>query len=272
MAQFENLMEILKILPKTNCRRCNEKTCMAFAAAVFKGEKPLTLCPFVDPAIAANAQGPAQKANSPEQEMDKALQFLKKQIRTVDLAAAAKRTGGQYNGNRLTLKIMGKDFSVDADGELYTDIHANQWVTLPILNYILNCKGTPVANQWVSMRELPGGQDWHHFFSHQCEKPLKKLADSYTDLFRDLVDLFNGKKVKGHYQSDVAVVLHPLPLVPILICYWEPDEGMDSNLNLFFDTSAADNLGVQVLYTLGTGITRMFEKLARRHGVNPNAA
>jgi hypothetical protein len=117
------------------------------------------------------------------------------------------------------------------------------------------------------MRELPGGKDWYHFFQHQCEKALKKLADTYTDLFEDLVHLFDGRQVENHYQADVSVILRPLPLVPLLICYWRAEEGMESNLNLFFDTTAEENLGIQGLYALGTGITRMFQKLTLRHGV-----
>jgi len=41
MAQFKNLMEIFQLLDKSNCKKCNLPTCMAFAAAVFKGEKML---------------------------------------------------------------------------------------------------------------------------------------------------------------------------------------------------------------------------------------
>lgn len=270
MAPFNNLMEILKVLPKTNCRQCHQKTCMAFAATVFKGENPLSLCPFVEPEVVRrhSHDAPVQRTNTLEQDVEKALQHLKEEIRHTDLAAAAGRVGGRYNSGKLTLKIMGKDFSVDTTGALSTDIHANPWITLPILNYILHCKGTPVAGEWVTMRELPSGKDWHHFFDHQCIKPLKKLADAYTDLFKDLVDLFNGKEVEHHYQSDVSVVLRPLPLVPMLVCYWQPEEGMDSDLNLFFDTSAEDNLGSGGLYRLGAGITRMFQKLALRHGVD----
>lgn len=267
MPRFQNLMEVLKILPKTNCRECQEKTCMAFAAAVFKGEKGLAVCPYVAPAIVTKYGAQERKTRNMDEDLDNAVNQLKREIRQIDLSAAADRTGGRYNGQKLTLKIMGKDFSVDADGTLYTDIHANPWVTAPILNYILCCKGTPISGRWTSLRELPSGRDWYHFFQHQCEKALKRLADTYTDLFEDLVHLFEARQVDNHYQADISVVLRPLPLVPLLICYWRPEEGMDSNLNLFFDTSAEDNLGIQGLYSLGTGITRMFEKLAQRHGV-----
>ena len=47
MPQFQTLMEVLKILPKTNCRQCDEKTCMAFSAAVFKGEKRAQVIPVL---------------------------------------------------------------------------------------------------------------------------------------------------------------------------------------------------------------------------------
>ncbi len=267
MPQFQNLMEVLKILPKTNCRQCLEKTCMAFAAAVFKGQKELILCPYVPPEILEGHGAVKRQDRNIDEDLDNAVERLKEKIRQTDLAAAAERTGGRWDGRRLTLKVMGKDFSVDAQGNLQTAIHANPWVTAPILNYILCCKGLPVNGRWTSMRELPGGKDWYHFFQHQCEKPLKKLADAYPDLFEDLVHIFDGRQVNGHYQADISVVLRPLPLVPLLVCYWRPEEGMDSNFNLFFDTTAEENLGIQGLYSLGAGITRMFQRLAQRHGV-----
>ena len=38
------LLEILKLLPKTNCRECGEPTCMVFAARVAEGAKGLEQC------------------------------------------------------------------------------------------------------------------------------------------------------------------------------------------------------------------------------------
>ncbi len=39
------LMEILKLLPKTNCRKCGQPTCMAFAAQVMAGGRGAEHCP-----------------------------------------------------------------------------------------------------------------------------------------------------------------------------------------------------------------------------------
>lgn len=48
MGNFNNAMEVFKLLLRTNCRKCNKPTCMAFAAAVFQGQISLTDCPFID--------------------------------------------------------------------------------------------------------------------------------------------------------------------------------------------------------------------------------
>ena len=39
------ILEILKVLPKTNCRECGEPTCMVFATRVAEGAKGTGDCP-----------------------------------------------------------------------------------------------------------------------------------------------------------------------------------------------------------------------------------
>lgn len=41
------IIEILKFLPKTNCRECNEPTCMVFATKVAEGAKGPNDCPQI---------------------------------------------------------------------------------------------------------------------------------------------------------------------------------------------------------------------------------
>jgi len=171
-----------------------------------------------------------------------------------------------FNKDTLTIKVLGKNFSVDARGNLSSDIHIHTWVAVPVLNYILHGRGVPVSGNWVPFRELKSGKTWYRLFGQRCEKPLKKVADTYTDLFEDMIHIFNGRQVENHYASDISLVLHPLPNVPILICYWKPEDGLESSLNIFFDSTAEDNLNIESLYTLGAGIAQMFEKLAIRHG------
>jgi hypothetical protein len=194
------------------------------------------------------------------------IEHLKRKIVKIDLSLSAQRLGEKFSNEKLTIKCLGKDFSVDTNGNISTDIHVHSWIAVPVLNYILEGAGTPVSGKWVPFRELEGGKKWYRLFKQRCEKPLKKVADTYTDLFEDMIHLFNGRQVENHYASDISLVLHPLPKMPLLICYWKPEEDLASDLNIFFDSKAEENLNIESIYTLGAGLVIMFEKLALRHG------
>ena len=47
------VFQILKHLPKTNCRACSEPTCMVFATRVAEGAKDSNDCPEITPAAKA---------------------------------------------------------------------------------------------------------------------------------------------------------------------------------------------------------------------------
>ena len=266
MAQFINTMEIFKLLDKSNCRDCNKPTCLAFAAAVYQGQKGLDECPHLEKEIITKYDVKANNQMSLEQERDETIEQLKKKVITTDLSLAAQRLGAVFSEEKLTIKILGKNFSVDTRGNITTDIHVHAWITIPVFNYIIDGAGVSVSGKWVPFRELEGGKTWYRLFGQRCEKPLKKVADTYTDLFNDMLHIFNGRQVEDHYQSDISLVLHPLPLVPILICYWKPEDGLESSLNIFFDSTAEENLNIESIYALATGLIRMFEKIALTHG------
>jgi hypothetical protein len=266
MPKPQNAMAVFRILDKSNCRLCGEKTCMAFAGAVFTGRRPLSECPRLDRQIIDDNSDNPQSGEDVEQTREDYLEQLKDQIKGVDLKAAAARTGGRHENGRLIIKVMGKDFSITNNGMISTDIHVNPWVTAPFLNYVLHGKGLDPIGDWRSFRELADGRERYPLFQKRCEEQMKQVADSYTELFDDMVHLFSGKQVDPQFQSDISVVLHPLPKLPVMVCYWLAEEGMQSSLNVFFDQTADQNLDIGSIFSLGAGLAQMFTRLARRHG------
>lgn len=268
---FANAMEVFKLLDKSNCRKCNETTCLAFASKVFLGQKPLDMCPCVDPEILKRYGGKEKQLRSSEEEMENTLSDLKKKLQDCDLEDAARRTGGRFENNRLTLKIFGKPFSLENSGRIITDIHTIPWLVIPVISHVLHCKGMPLTGRWMSFREIDNAREKNGLFVQRAEKPLQKIADTHPDLFEDLTLLFNGRETQNRYDSDISLKLVPLPLVPILICYWKAEEGMESDLRLFFDSSASVNAGADIAFNLGAGLVRMFEKLTITHAWNEAA-
>ena len=259
-------LDILEILEQSNCRECGEATCLAFASAVSRGQRTLKECPRLAAPVIESFSENAGQYRGVYVPGEAYLNRLKGEIRGMDLVSAAQRTGGRMIDGRLVMKVLGKNFGVDTEGHIHTDIHINPWVAVPFLNYILYGQGIDPSGEWISYRELKDGWEGYAIFQKRCERMIKELADNHAALIDDIVQVFNGEEVDKQFKADISVVLHPLPKVPLMICYWRPDEGLDSNLNVFFDKSANHHLDTDSLFTLAVGLTQMLEKLVSTHG------
>ena len=265
MTRFKTPLEIYALLPRTNCGDCGMATCLAFAAAVLKAEKRPSDCTRLAPEPLARLAGGIGKQVNIESIRDEQLKELQDRIAQLDLVSRARSIDATSNGRSITIRCLGKDFEIDGKGAVASQCHTHAWFTLPLLDYILTCKGEEPSGKWVPFRELPQGKTWNPLFEQRCEKPLKRIADSHSDLFESLVSMFSGASPARAFNSDISVVLFPLPRVPLLVCYWRPEDGMESQLHLFFDDTAEQNLSVESLFTMATGIVRMLERIMYRH-------
>ncbi|MBU2630053.1 MAG: Fe-S cluster protein, partial [Proteobacteria bacterium] len=113
MPEFANAMEVFKLLDKSNCRKCNEQTCLAFASKVFLGQRPLEECPALTREVLEKHSKKQKKKINREEYRETLLADAKKQIKFLDLESAAQRVGGVFSKGMLTLRIFGKQFSID---------------------------------------------------------------------------------------------------------------------------------------------------------------
>jgi hypothetical protein len=265
MSTIKTPLQVYKLMPKSNCGECRLSTCMAFAAAIIKQEKRLADCPHLDKAALALLEGKLERQVNIESIQEESLKDLKQKISAINLCSRVERLGARANGETLVVQCLGKDFEIDVRGTVRSQCHTHAWFLIPLLNYILFSKGEDSAGRWVPFRELEHGRRWGPLFERRCEQPLKHIADSHGELFEDLISMFSGASSFNNFSSDVSVVLYPLPKVPILVCYWRPEEDLASRLHLFFDDTAERNLPIESLFTLGTGLVRMLEKIMLTH-------
>lgn len=265
MAKTTNPIELYGHLKKTNCRECRLPSCMAFAVAVIQGKKDLGDCPYVDAETIHSLQGRIGKKRALEEDREITLSRLKQAVAEIDFSSAAIRLDADLNYNGLTINCLGKDFRVDSSGEMIWECHQNAWVQIPVLNYILHGKGKKPTGEWVAFRELKGAAEWGHFFSHRCEEALRRLVDAHKELIFEILYLFGAKPLSTSTNADRSLVIHPLPTVPFLVNYWEPEEDFQSKLNILFDRSTPDNLNIESVYLLGRGLVEMFRVLIVQH-------
>lgn len=265
MTTFKSPLELYKILPQTNCKQCQLPSCLAFAAEVIKGEKRLSACPHLSRKILDTHQGNLSARTSLAQELNAVLRELRARVADLDFKEAAARTGGVLANNRIRINCLGNKFEIDRQGKVTSHCHTSAWFTVPLLNYLLLAKGSEPTGNWLAYRELPGGSEWNPLYQQRCEAPLKQLADKEPELLSDLVDIFSGRQSDHRFDADIGVQLLPYPKLPLLICYWQPEEDLSSKLQIFYDETASHNLPTEYIYRLCTGLVVMFEKISQRH-------
>lgn len=264
MKNMQSPFELYNLLEKSNCRECSTPSCMAFAALVLQGQKKLKECPYVGEELLEQFE---EKTENPEPVAGEDLAAeLKKKICAMDFQEAAGRLGGLQVDDKIEIKCLGKSFYFDNQGDLTSQCHTHFWLKGPMLAYFAFCEGVELSGKWVLLKELNKGNDWDAFFNKRCIQLLKKMADESYQLFTEVVSIFGEEYKNGGPAADLSMILYPLPRLPFLICYNKPEDGFESSLNVFFDSSADKNLDVEPIYTLGVGMAIMFDKFIRRHG------
>ena len=258
-------LAIYNLLQKTNCGQCREPSCMAFSVAVIQGRKKAGECSFLDAAQAARISGGIAQRKPADNDRQEVIDHLRHQLAAIDFAAAASRLDAALVEEKLAIPCLGKDFVIDRQGRMSSQCHVNHWVLVPLLHYIVSCQGKEAGSQWVAYGELEGAAEWQRFFAHRCEESLRQLVDAHPELVIEILMLLGAKVPDKAISADHALVLSPLPRVPMLVCYWRPEEHFDSRLNILFDCSAEVNATPEALYMLTRGIIEMIRQLIVRH-------
>jgi len=257
-------LDVYKILPQTNCKKCLLPSCLAFAAAIVAGRQKLKDCPDLDQDSIAAFSTKYERPGYMEVDQAEFIDKLRKKMAAIDLEAVAPLIGATVKDDTIIINSLGKDFVIDRQGDMTSECHIIPWVQAPLLSYITYKTHADITGTWISFREIKGGIEWQGLFTRRCEEPLRKLADDNPDLLADLIDLFLGKTIDW-YEADIALILHPLPKIPVLICYQSPEADLKSKLTIFFDECCSTNLHIKSIFTLCSGLVQMFTRIAEHH-------
>ncbi len=264
------ILELVKVLPMTNCGDCGYATCMAFASHVVKKKESLSLCPHLSLGILEelNREIEAQHAKNLHVAPDRfktAKEFVTGKIKDADFAQLAPYLGGKYvkkNGEDfLILKYLGRNFLIskkEAKAQVTTE-EQDVWDTILLYNYIAsNCRKTPTG-KWVSIDVLPGSIPKKPELEETCEKRIAQAFKGDPNGLKKAVRALGGTQAKVETSADVKAVLHPLPKTPFLLLFWdeEPEEGFEARVKVLFDETILCFLDIESAVFLA-------EKMAHR--------
>jgi len=264
-ASRATVLDIFRSLDRSNCGACGAPTCLAFAALVVQGRKKLAHCPRLGAEAGERFASLPDERREVEQRLAEARLYLKEKISAIDFGASPERLQARLVDDKLAIKCLGRDFMLDRQGEMTSELHANFWVYVPLLNYVLHCRGRELTGEWVKFDQLRDAMSRSDFFSMRCENELRRLADEHGELFFDVLSLFGRDAGELGFAADRTVLLHPLPRVPFLLSYARAEGAFASHLSLYFDRATDDNLDIESVFVLGMGLVEMFKRIVARH-------
>ncbi|MBI5075396.1 MAG: DUF3786 domain-containing protein [Nitrospirae bacterium] len=251
-----NAIELYKRLPKKNCGRCSQKTCMPFALSVIKGDADLSECPLLIENEIRDLKGSITRADWQEE----LIQSLRLKIKDVDLSAITGDLGGDYRDGRLFMHCLGREFEIFPGGDIHAQSPITPWIRILLLHYINTHGKAGLSGKWVSFSELRSGMVKASSFLREVEDPIKELFESSPErVSAALIRL--GAKQTDDFPTPNAWSLFLLPKVPVVILYWPGEDEFPATAKILFDQTADKFLDVESLMFLLEGFVKNIERV-----------
>jgi hypothetical protein len=107
------------------------------------------------------------------------------------------------------------------------------------LHYLASANGTPLTGEWITFKELPGGQFYVNPYQNRTIKPLLKYFGQNQKKFEEIALSLGGRPSTF---GDCSIILYPFPRVPLVYVLWEGDQEFAPSANILYDSAAADYL------------------------------
>lgn len=263
-----------KVLPRTNCRDCGFATCMAFASMVVSEKLPLSQCPHLTDEMLAryqpelDRQYEAGKWTKKDPAQD-ALIWAQQRAASMNIADLPERIGGvlvQDDGKAyLDLPYFTGSVLISDTGIRKSDgAPLDRWEQVFLYNHLAQGGKRLPIGKWKAFDQIPNTVSKVKSMKAHVENVLQERFQRKVDELKRACEAIGGRAPtetelpSGEGASDLAMVFHPLPRIPVLLLFWdaEPDEGFDAKLKLLFDETIVEHLDIESILFLSEHLTR----------------
>lgn len=251
-----NAIELYKRLPKKNCGKCSQKTCMPFALSVIKGGADLSDCPLLTENEIRDMNNSLVRSDWQEE----LIQSLRLKLRDADLAALTEDLGGHYRDDRLFINCLGREFEIFPGGEIESRGPVTPWIKILLLHYLNTHGKAELSGKWVSFSELRSGMVKASSFLREAEDPLKDLFENDIKRTSEALKTLGARPSDG-FPTPHAWTLFLLPKLPVVILYWPGEEEFPAKVMILFDQTADKFLDVESLMFLLEGLVHNMERV-----------
>jgi hypothetical protein len=177
------------------------------------------------------------------------------QLSSVALADRAHGLGGSQTEDGMELTMFQRRFLITSKG-----VEALDGGGVPVRKRIIMCKyilqggSVPLTGQWVAYREFKDSSFFMSTFRSRVEDRLARHFSGRKDALETACKALNGQPAYG-MGGDLCFRFEALPRVPLLLIFYEGEEGLPPGATVLFDRSASAFLDMECLAVLGWILT-----------------
>lgn len=182
-----------------------------------------------------------------ESNYDKVCAELLVQVEKEGAAASALLLSGSLREGFACIPLFGRDCVVRADGAYMDGQKVDFMGAILIARYLLQAGREPVGRKWLPYRDLKDGGRFYSFIKANIEDKIAQGFSGKRSLLGERLSALGAVQAASGVAGDVALVVHPLPKLPVLCLFWDSDEEFPASFQFLFDASASSYLDLESL-------------------------
>ncbi|MBN2469011.1 MAG: DUF3786 domain-containing protein [Deltaproteobacteria bacterium] len=259
-----------EVLPKTNCRDCGLATCLAFAGMVISEKLELRTCPHLPPELVEKVQRELDEQHSKGKWTKKdpaqdALEWAKERAASISLKDLPQRIGGTLKRQGDTVFLEVPYFSgtvrIQEGGITKEDgSPLNHWEQVFLYNHVAMGGCREPEGKWKGLEQIPNTVSKVKSMRDGVEEPLIQRFRGRPHELLSAGTALGGLNVKERYPSaDVALFFRVLPMVHVLLLYWDEEEGerFDARVKVLFDANITEHLDIESMIFLSERLRQL---------------
>jgi hypothetical protein len=191
-----------------------------------------------------------------EESLEPQVHKAREELRGRDLRQVARDSGAVYYETEaglghLRLSFFGRPYTIAWPELIVHDAEGRACATpvqAALLQHLVMADGTPLANHWVSLRELPNGAFYEQAFQGYSGNLLARAFKGDLEGFREAARQLGGEPLP---LGDAAFRFWALPRIPLAVVYWSGGDEFPASAQVLFDASAEHYHHLEMLAHLG---------------------
>ena len=183
------------------------------------------------------------------------LEIAKEEFRKKDPRNMALDSGAEYrpnpSGGTIELLVLNRPITITwPEGEIMAPAGTKELSLQEqglIMHYLIQAKGAPLTETWITFREIPSGEFYYSAFVKRAKEPLVKTFGDRPDLLIELGLKMGGNKGE---EGDASLYFKVFPCIPVCLVLWAGDEEFPPDGNLLFDASISKYLSAEDIAVL----------------------